>query len=80
MQPSGAINMSKYKKIEFEINTIEPMINGDFESLAVCAPGGVTGILEKGTLFKYEYDLTIYEERYNMLDIQNGMVSLRFSR
>ena len=72
--------MSKFKKIEFEINTIEPPIDTEFTSTAVCAPSGITGILEKGTLFRYNYDLVIYEERYNILEIKNGMGSLRFSR
>ena len=46
-QPSGAINLSKFKKIEFEFTTIEPPINSEFKVETVCAPGGITGILEK---------------------------------
>ena len=80
VQPSGAINLSKFKKIEFQFNTIEPAVNTNFVVESVCAPGGITGILEKGTMFKYDYDLIIYEERYNVLEIKNGMGELKFSR
>jgi len=80
VQPSGAINLSKFNKIEFEFTTIEPELNQSFNVQAVCAPGGITGILEKGTLFNYSYDLTVYEERYNIIEFKNGMVSLKFTR
>jgi len=79
-QPSGAINLSKFKKIEFEFTTIEPPINSQFKVETICAPGGITGILEKGTMFKYDYDLRIYEERYNVIEFKNGMAQLLFSR
>ena len=79
-QPSGAINLSKFKKIEFEFTTIEPPINSEFKVETVCAPGGITGILEKGTMFNYDYDLKIYEERYNVIEFKNGMAKLIFSR
>jgi hypothetical protein len=79
-QPSGAINLSKFKKIEFEFTTIEPPISSEFKVEAVCAPGGITGILEKGTMFNYDYDLKVFEERYNVIEFKNGMVQLLFSR
>ena len=80
-QPSGAINLSKFKNVEFEFNTIEPPLNPTFESLSVCAPGGgITGISEKGSMYKYDYNLVVFEERYNVLEIKNGMASLMFSR
>ena len=80
-QPSGAINLSKFKTVEFEFNTIEPPLNKSFESLSVCAPGGgLTGISEKGSMYKYDYDLIVFEERYNVLEIKNGFASLMFSR
>jgi hypothetical protein len=80
-QPSGAINLSKFKTVEFEFNTIEPPLNPTFTSMSVCAPGGgLTGISEKGSLYKYDYDLIVFEERYNVLEIKNGMASLMFSR
>ena len=79
-QPSGAINLSKFKKVEFEFTTIEPPINSEFKVETVCAPGGITGILEKGKMFNYDYDLKIYEERYNIIEFKNGMASLLFSR
>ena len=79
-QPSGAINLSKFKKIEFEFTTIEPPINSEFRVETVCAPGGITGILEKGTMYNYDYDLKIFEERYNIIEFKNGMAHLLFSR
>ncbi len=80
-QPSGAINLSKFKTVEFEFNTIEPPLNPIFESLSVCAPGGgLTGISEKGSMYQYDYDLIVFEERYNVLEIKNGFASLMFSR
>ena len=37
VQPSGAINLSKLNKIEFEFSTIEPSIDSDFVVESVCA-------------------------------------------
>ena len=31
-------------------------------------------------IYKYAFELIVYEERYNILEIQNGMAGLLFSR
>ena len=79
-QPSGAINMNKFKNVEFELTTIEPLYNKEFEVETFCGPGGITSISDKGEMYLYKYDLVVYEEKYNIIDFKNGMASLRFSR
>ena len=79
-QPSGAINLSRFKKVEFEFTTAEPPKNLEHEVNVLCAGDGVIGPIETGNLFKYDYNLHVYEERYNIIVINNGMAELKFSR
>tara|TARA_Y100000816_G_scaffold158739_1_gene113397 strand:+ start:842 stop:2641 length:1800 start_codon:yes stop_codon:yes gene_type:complete len=79
-QPSGAINLSKFKKVEFEFTTLEPPKSLKHQVNVLCAGDTTIGPIEIDKLFKYNYDLHIYEERYNILVINNGMAELKFSR
>tara|TARA_Y100000591_G_C21846115_1_gene708824 strand:+ start:302 stop:1951 length:1650 start_codon:yes stop_codon:yes gene_type:complete len=84
-QPSGSMNMSKYNKITFEYNTIEPPY--DLEGTGATPLCGGTNNLEvlgfrednPGVLFKYTYDFKVFEERYNVLTLKNGTASLMYS-
>ena len=81
-QPSGAINLSKFNLIQFETSTIFPpqQENVQFTNIKD-ACGNVIGI-NKPTwrLFKYNFNLHVMEERYNILKFSSGMGSLVFSR
>lgn len=79
LQPSGAVNMSRFTKIEFEIITINPPLDPYAVAIPVCDPisGIFTGI-NKPTwrVYVYTYDLHLFEERYNMISFVSGNCGL----
>uniref|UniRef100_A0A6C0EP79 Major capsid protein N-terminal domain-containing protein n=1 Tax=viral metagenome TaxID=1070528 RepID=A0A6C0EP79_9ZZZZ len=82
-QPSGAQNMNKWQYVTFEFNTIQPPLDTDNNNVEVlCDPsGGIIGV-RKDTwrLNKWNFDLRIWEERYNMIVIENGSIGLLIAR
>ena len=88
-QPSGAINLSKFNKVEFEYAVLNP-IDASFVSISVmCDASGVPIDNQKPStatdvnywkLFQYTYNLHIMEERYNILLFDNGVANLVFAR
>jgi hypothetical protein len=83
LQPSGAVNLCKYSKIELEFTTITPPPNPDVNILAICDPILVQQIgVNKSTvrMYLYYYDLTVIEERYNILSFIGGNASLMYAR
>jgi hypothetical protein len=82
LQPSGAINLSKFKTIELDISTILPDIdttNSNF--ITICdAEGTVIGTTQGNTLYEYTFDLFFTEERYNLLRFISGQASLVYAR
>jgi hypothetical protein len=82
LQPSGAINMSRFNTIEFEFVTIIPPLDVFAQSLNICDPktGGVIGV-NKPTwrIFDYNYNLYIFEERINMLTFISGNCGLSYA-
>lgn len=80
-QPSGAMNLNKFKNIEFEMTTIEPEIDPDSNFNVICDENGdIIGTNKQKSLFKYSYDLHLYEERYNILRFISGNAGLLFAR
>jgi len=94
MQPSGAINMSKFNKIEFEFEIFEPNINSEAvkdSNTQTCIirwknENGVDVSYQEITyrknvwnLFDYAFDLHVMEEKYNILSFQSGNAGLMFS-
>jgi hypothetical protein len=83
IQPSGAINLSKFSKIELEFTTQEPPLNPDAQYLTICDPdtGEVIGVNKPTTnIYEFNYDLTVFEERYNVLSFIGGNCGLLFAR
>jgi hypothetical protein len=83
LQPSGAINLSKYSKIEFEFTTITPPLDNDSEFFVICDFDGSQQIGVNKTMYKlytYTYDLYVVEERYNVLTFLSGNASMMNSR
>ena len=81
-QPSGAINLSRFNSIQFELSTIfPPQREKVIMNTVIDACGNTIGI-NKPTwrLFEYNYNLHVMEERYNILSFIAGMASLTFSR
>lgn len=83
-QPSGAINTSKFTRIEFEFTTITPPINTAVQVRTVCGDSGngapVATNMNVWDLNEYNYDLTILEERYNVITFVSGMCGLMYAR
>jgi len=81
-QPSGAINVSKFEKIELEINTVEPPKDAGSQFTVICDDDGQEiGVRQPSwDIYKYNYNLTIFEERYNILHFMGGNCALKFSR
>jgi hypothetical protein len=83
-QPSGAINLSKFKNIEFELSTFVPQIDLSNSNVQIiCDTDGIPiSVSNKNSwrLYQYNYDLTIFEERYNILSFISGNCSMMYSR
>lgn len=85
-QPSGAQNTDKYQYVTFEFTTIQPPRNTDFESQnnidILCDPSGAIIGLRKDLwrLNNYNFDLRVWEERYNMIEIKSGRIGLLYAR
>ena len=81
LQPSGALNLSKFTKVEFEYSTIEPPMNDESRGSVICNAGNVIGITKSNVdLYKYNYNLHVMEERYNVFSIESGIGGLMFAR
>jgi len=81
-QPSGAINLSKFNTIQFEIQTYNPPLDPSAQTLVICDPsGGIIGINKPvWSIYKYTYNFKCFEERYNILKFINGNGSLAYAR
>lgn len=81
IQPTGAINLSRFRNIELEMTTLTPEIDASYESLVLCDEnGGVIGVTKEEPLYVYTYDMYLFEERYNILRIVSGNGGLIFAR
>ena len=82
LQPSGAINMSRFNQIEFEFNTIVPAIDPLAQTLTICDPqtGNIIGV-NKPTwrIYEYNYNLYVMEERLNVITFLSGNCGLMYA-
>ena len=82
-QPSGAMNMSKFKNIQFEFSTFQPPLDPSASVYVICNPNGgnVIGVNKPSwRIYDYNYDLTVFEERFNVLTITSGNAALMYAR
>jgi hypothetical protein len=82
-QPSGAINMSKFKDIQLEFTTYLPQLNLENSYFQVVCDGdeNIIGVTKPNSfLYEYNYDLTVFEERYNILSFISGNASMLYAR
>ncbi len=82
-QPSGGMNLNKFSKVAFEFNTLEPPINLERPAVDIICDTNNNPIgFRKSTadLTEFNYDLKIFEERYNMLIIMGGRGELLQAR
>ena len=82
-QPSGAINMSKFRIIELEVSTNVPTLdieNSEFN--VICDDNGLPVGISKMNwqLFEYNYNMTLFEERYNILSFIGGNCGMLYAR
>lgn len=82
IQPSGAMNMSRFTNIQFEFTTIVPPIDPYAQVLTICDPntGDIVGI-NKPTwrIYDYNFNLYVFEERVNMVNFIGGNASLLYA-
>ena len=81
-QPSGAMNMSKFKDIQLEFTTYSPPLDPSAQFLTICdSCGNLIGV-NKPTwrIYDYNYNMTVFEERYNVLTFVGGNCGLMYAR
>ena len=81
-QPNGGMNMSKFKTIQFEFTTYVPPLDPSAQFNVICDPdGGIIGVNKVNwQIYDYNYDLTVFEERYNIVTFTQGNVGLLYAR
>jgi len=82
-QPSGAMNMSKFKNIELEVNTIVPVVDTHNSTFNVICDGNNNpiGITKQNwQLYEYSFNMTLFEERYNILSFIGGNCGMLYAR
>jgi len=81
LQPSGAMNLSRFKNIELEMTTLVPESDPTSRTTTLCdEDGGIIGVIDSESLYLYNYEMHLYEERYNILRIMSGNAGLLFAR
>ena len=83
MQPTGAVNMSKFALIEFEFSTYTPPLDPLAQTFVVCDAATNEPIaINKPTwvIYDYNYNMHLMEERYNILSFESGSAGLQFAR
>ena len=82
LQPSGALNTNRFTVIEFEFNTTVPPLDNYAQTLQICDPttGAIVGI-NKPTwrIYKYNYNLVLFEERINIITFIGGNAGLMYA-
>lgn len=82
-QPSGAINLGKFKNIELEFVTFIPQIDTTNSSYDIfCNTAGEGAAVNKNNwrLYEYTYNLVMFEERYNILSFVGGTCGMLYAR
>ena len=83
-QPSGAVNVGRFKTVELEFNTYKPPIDIDGSTVDVeCDVNGELLTISRKpawALYVYNYNLHVFEERYNVLSFVGGNCGLMYAR
>lgn len=80
-QPSGAMNLGRFKKIEMEMTTIFPTVNPDNVNTTLCdEDGGIIGVIQADDMYLYDFEMHLFEERYNIVRFMSGNAGLLFAR
>lgn len=83
-QPSGAMNLTKFRNIELEITTFVPAFDlSNIRVNVICdTNGNPIGISNNPSwrLYEYNYNMTVFEERYNVLSFIGGNCGLLYAK
>jgi len=82
-QPSGAINLGKFKKVDLEITTYVPPINSIGANFQIiCDSNGAPIATNKSNwrLYDYNFNMTLFEERYNIISFIGGNCGSVYAR
>jgi hypothetical protein len=82
-QPSGAMNLTRFKRVQLGFTTYVPPINPDLADFQILcnAEGNPIGVKKASwQLYDYNYDLNVYEERYNVITFIGGYCGALFAR
>jgi hypothetical protein len=77
------MNLNKFSKVSFEFNTLEPPVNPDPRLINIICDTNNNPIgfrKDNSDLNEFNYDLKVFEERYNMLIIMGGRGELLQAR
>jgi hypothetical protein len=80
--PSGAMNLAKFENVTLEFNTFQPPINGAKQFDVICdEDGNVIGYRKDAfNINEYNFDLRVFEERYNVVYFRSGHVGLVYAK
>jgi len=82
-QPSGAINLSKFKNIELELTTYLPPKDPNPYETVLCNTTGQPLSISKNaswSLYDYQFNMILFEERYNILSFIGGNCGMMYAR
>jgi len=82
-QPSGAINLSKFRLVELEVTTyIPPFDAANMSYNIICDSNGnpIGTTKSNWRLFEYNYNMKVFEERYNVLSFIGGNCGMLYAR
>ena len=82
-QPSGAINLSKFRTIELEITTYVPPFdiqNSQYNIISDPNGNPIGTSKLNWQLFEYNYNMKVFEERYNVLSFIGGNCGMLYAR
>ena len=82
-QPSGAMNMSKFRVIELELTTYVPPVDIGTSNFTVVydAKGiPIATTSPNWKLYEYNYNMKVFEERYNILSFIGGNCAMLYAR
>jgi len=75
--------MSKFKTVEIEINTFVPQLDlQNYDYQITCNGEGVVIATSAPTwrLYEYNYNMKLFEERYNVLSFIGGYCGLLYAK
>ena len=77
------MNMSKFNDIQLEFTTYSPPLDPSAQFYTICDPSSGTIIgVNKPTwrIYDYNYNMTVFEERYNVVTFVGGNCGLMYAR